>query len=210
MEILCRFNSILAPPNHQNRVLVRIWGRIGAALGRPGRILVRLGASWGRPAAPWRRLEGVFGASWGVIGIFWVRLGAFPWRSPPLLVRFWKTADRIPRPTWRHPPDKSTPEIAHKRFPESTKIHFKIDSERHQKIDRFVDRFYRFELGFVSQPGTMLAPCFGPTRPKKTPRRLQPRGSRRLQKSLGWPKIAQYASKPAWEPCGLRFWCLRA
>ena len=108
-------------------------GRLGAIWGRPGRILGRTGASWGRLGASWGRLEGVFGMSWGVLGRHWNILGpswgisfAFPTAFPPLSFRFSSAFGKL-RTAFRDqlgatPPDKSTPEIAHKRFPESIKI----------------------------------------------------------------------------------------
>ena len=84
---------------------------------------------------------------------------AFPSAFPPLFLRFPSAFVRLRPQLGATPPDKSTPEVAHKRFPESTKFRPNIDPKRHQKNDRVWDRFFWPSwLHFGNQLGTMLAP----------------------------------------------------
>ena len=54
--------------------------------------------------------------------------------------------------------------------PKYTKIHPKIDSKRHQKIDQF---WYRFFIDFGSVLGSNLDPCWPPFSAQDGPRGLQ-------------------------------------
>ena len=98
---------------------------------------------------------------WNLLGPFRGICLAFPTACPRLSLRFSSAFGKL-RTAFRDqlgatPPDKSTPEIAHKRFPESSKILPKIDPKMHQIFDRFLHRSF---VHFSSNLGPKLGLCW--------------------------------------------------
>ena len=79
--------------------------------------------------------------------------------------------------------------------------------------DRFLGCFF---IDLASVLGAILEPCWAAFSAQNGPGGFQdasktlPRRSQTLPKRLGWPKMAQDASKPAPEPSRPRFSCLQA
>ena len=94
--------------------------------------------------------------------------------------------------------------------PKSTKIHPKIDSKRHQKIDQF---WYRFFIDFGSVLGSNLDPCWPPFSAQDGPRGLQNPSKTTQDASkdaLDGLKQPKMPPNLPWSPLDLDFWCLQA